>query len=208
MQDLIVLGAGGHGRVVAETASAMLQYDRIFHLDDVVDPRHSKLAILGTLAELNSFDKRDHAVALGIGDNRFRLELADRCRKLGFDMPAIIHPSATVSPTVTIGPGSVIFAGAVIATGSNLGRAVIVNHGSIVDHDCDLADAVHISPGATLAGGVTVGEASWIGVGANVKDNIRVGSDVIAGAGAAVVSNTSDNVVIVGVPARELPSNV
>ena len=207
MRKLIILGAGGHGRVLRETATAANRWASVFHLDDDVASDRSTVDVVGPISELQSFDNQIHDVALGVGNNSFRLELATRCMSLGFAMPPVLHPAATVSPSVKIGAASVIFAGAVVCTGSVIGMAVIVNHGAIVDHDCKLEDGVHISPGVSLAGGVHVGRSSWIGVGVAVRDRVNIGSGVIAGAGAAIVSDVRDGTTVVGVPAREINAN-
>ncbi|AOE84534.1 acetyltransferase [Pseudomonas sp. TCU-HL1] len=203
MNRLALLGASGHGKVVADTAEAC-GWNSIVFFDDAwpASERNGPWPIDGSgadlLRRLSDFD----AVMVSIGNNRIRLAKLESLRKAGARLINLIHPSAVISRYAVLGEGTVVFAGSVVNAFAQIGKGCILNTGCSVDHDCSLADAVHISPGARLAGGVRVGEGSWIGIGASVRQSVCIGSDVVVGAGAAVVADTVDKVTVVGVPAR------
>ncbi len=199
MRGLLVLGAGGHGRVVADAASG--EFDRIAFLDDAGDAQPGHWPVLGPIEELAEHRQAFGAAAVSVGDNRRRLALLDRLAATEFRIVTILHPSAFVSQRARLGAGSVILAQAAVNIGAHIGRGCIVNTGATVDHDCVLGDGVHVSPGAHVAGGVTVGERSWIGIGAVVREGTAIGSDVIVGAGAAVVKDVEAGETVIGVPA-------
>jgi len=210
---ILVFGAGGHGKVVADLArSAGFRFlgfvDRnpekvgiaipggggsVLYCDANLDPA---FAATGAL----SGDRV--AVALGIGDNSARLAYADRYRQC--EMPALVHPRATFSTESTIGAGSVVFANAVVNPGTTIGRACVINSGAIVEHDNLIGDGAHVSPGAVLNGGVHIGALSWIGAQAVVLPGVRIGARVIVGAGAVVLRDVPDDVTVVGNPARPI----
>ena len=204
---LAVLGAGGHGRVVADCA-AVCGWREIVFFDDggraATDPAPWPIAggSADLLAGLAGFD----GIVVGIGANAVRLAWTRRIAEAGGRLASVIHPAASISAFASIAAGSVVLAGAAINIGAVLGMATIVNTQASVDHDCRLADGVHISPGANLAGGVRIGEASWIGVGAAVRDGVAIGAGVVVGAGAVVVKPVADSLTVVGNPARILES--
>lgn len=204
---LAILGASGHGKVIADMA-LLLGYSDVVFFDDVW-PRKSgvgRWSVIGTIETLlTSLDEFD-AVAVGIGDNQIRLEKYAVLTASNAPIVTLIHPAAVVSDFAQIGTGSVICAGAIVNTDAILGAAVIVNTGATVDHDCRLEDAVHIPPGAHLSGNVHVGRCSWIGVGASVKQGIHIGSGVMVGAGAVVIYDIPDGVTVVGNPALPIES--
>jgi sugar O-acyltransferase (sialic acid O-acetyltransferase NeuD family) len=204
MRRLLVLGAGGHGKVVADAASAGRRWAVIEFLDDRY-PEHAVLEdwkVVARSADIAGVIAADDEVIVAIGDNARRLAVIDELLSRGISPATVTHPAAVVSPRASLAPGCVVFAGAVINAGASLGRGCIVNTGAIVDHDCRLDDAVHVAPGAALGGNVRVGRRSWVGIGASVRHGISIGSDTMIGAGAAVVADIGDNVVAVGVPAR------
>lgn len=203
MSSLLIIGGGGHARVLADAALAMRRWESIAFVDD--RPEVSALLSLtrvGTTTDLEHLARNYPAAAVGIGDAGARLELLNRCRELGFALPQIVHPSAVVSQFASLGDGTVVFAQAAVNAGAVLRTGCIVNTGATIDHDCDLGEGVHVCPGAHLAGSVVVGPRAWIGIGANVKQGIRIGSDATVGAGAAVVSNVEARATVVGVPAH------
>ncbi|SDL67252.1 transferase hexapeptide (six repeat-containing protein) [Modicisalibacter muralis] len=202
---LAVFGAGGHGKVVADTALQMGWQEVVFFEDAWPKRSHNGCWLIigdaqALLQRLDDFQ----GVIVGVGNNRIRLAKTRELAAHGARLVSVVHPSAVISPHAVLGRGSVVFAGAVIQVDSQLGEACIVNTRACVDHDCHLADGVHICPGASLAGSVEIGEASWIGIGSSVKQQVRLGSDVIVGAGAAVVCDVLDKQTVVGVPAKSL----
>jgi len=203
-RTLAVLGAGGHGRVVADCAEAA-GWDRIVFCDDNPQAKAAgPWVVAGRKPELLATAATFDGVVAAIGANRSRLRLTRELAQNGARLAAIVHPRATVSSHARIEVGSVVFAGAVVNIGARLGQAVIVNTGATVDHDCVLEDGVHVSPGAHLAGGVMVGRETWVGIGAAVREGIAIGHQVCVGAGAVVVKPVADGLTVVGNPARPL----
>lgn len=196
MKALRIIGAGGHGRVLADIAEGMGYSDIVFL--DANYPELTQSGVWNVIGTPADFD--DSEYALGIGDNQTRMDLLE---SLSFDWATLVHPSATVSAHAKIGKGSVICAGAVIGPFAKLGQGCIVNTGASVDHDCVLSDGVHISPGVRLGGGVFVGARTWIGIGAVVREYKSIGADTMIGAGAAVTRDVSDRARLGGVPAKE-----
>lgn len=200
---LAILGAGGHGRVIADAALAG-DWDEVALFDDGGGRTSGPWEVAGSRADLlgrlGDFD----GVVVGVGAPPARLTLTRELAQAGARLAVVIHPRATVSPHAVIGPGSVVFAGAVVNIGARLGQGVIVNTGATVDHDCVLDDGVHAAPGAHLAGGVTVGAETWIGAGAVVREYTAIGARVMVGAGAVVVKPVADGLTVVGNPARPM----
>jgi len=205
MNRLAILGASGHGKVVADAAECM-GWRSIEFFDDAwpaITTIGNWMVLGGTLELLARVEEFD-GVLVAIGNNDVRQEKLNVLKSLGARLPVLVHPSATVSRYASIGAGSVVFASAVVNAYASVSDGAILNTGCSIDHDCILGSCVHISPGARLAGAVSVGAGSWIGIGACVKQNVRIGSKVMVGAGAAVVGDISDNMTVVGVPARAI----
>lgn len=204
MNGLLIIGAGGHGKVVADTA-LLLGWGNVAFLDDRAATLGLPLGlpVVGMLDELPVQRRAFSYAIVAVGDAKLRLELTDRCRRSGLEVVSIVHPMAFVSRFASIGPGCVAFAQSAINAGANLGTACIVNTGATVDHDCLIGDAVHICPGAHLAGDVRVGDRSWIGIAAAIRQGITIGRDATVGAGAVVVADVADDATVIGVPARQ-----
>ena len=212
MAGLLLLGAGGHARVVAETALASGHFSRIAFLDDRCSgpaqlPDQLGWPVIGPFtAALDPQVRLQFEAALAaIGDAAVRLQWLPRLAAAGYKIPILIHPTAWVSPSSQLGVGSVVSAQAAIQAQAIIGSGAILNTGCAVDHDTQLGNGVHVCPGAHLAGEVQVGNRSWIGIGASVIQQIRIGDDVTVGAGAAVVRDLPNGVTAVGVPAQVLP---
>ena len=214
MSKLLVLGAGGHSKVVAETALASGFATSLAFLDDLttsVTPFPLLLGwpVIGPLSlslQTEVLSQFDSAV-VAIGDADLRLHWIHQLQTAGFCLPVLILPTALVSPSSQLGPASVVFAHAAVQAHVSIGTGAILNTGCSVDHDSQLADGVHLCPGSRLAGEVNVGSRTLIGIGASVIQQVRIGSDVTVGAGAAVVRDVPNNVIAVGVPARVLSSS-
>lgn len=205
-RKLAVVGAGGHGKVVADLAAALGRYREIVFLDDRAQGSIDGFPVIGTTLLLeNSLSPKQYDVAVAVGNNRIRRQIAEKAAALGFSLPVLIHPGAYVSPSATVGQGCVVMAKAVVQADSVLKDGVIVNTAATVDHDCLLDAFVHISPGAHLSGNTHIGEESWIGTGACSRQQIRIGSRATIGAGAVVVRDVSDGITVAGNPAKLLP---
>lgn len=199
MTRIGLIGAGGHGKVVADTARAAGWGDIVFY-DRVWPDRQTngEWPIVG--AEPAEAD--DALLFCAVGNNAVRARLF---MQLGLAAsPVLIHPSAILSPSARFGAGTLIVAGSIVNADAEIGRGVILNTGCSVDHDCAIGDFAHVSPGARLAGGVTVGTRSWIGIGAVVREGVTIGADVVVAAGAAVTKDIPDGARVGGVPAKPI----
>ena len=203
-KKLAILGAGGHGKVVADAAELTNDWDEIVFFDDNYPEKssNSKWPVVGKTESLLNANKEFNGVIVAIGDNFQRLNKMNELEQAGASVVSIVHPSAMISSSATLAPGCVVFAGAVINADAVIGRGCIINSASVVEHDCQLQESVHICPNASLAGNVAVGARSWIGIGSVVKDSISIGCDVTVGAGAVVVNSISSGEMAVGNPAK------
>jgi sugar O-acyltransferase (sialic acid O-acetyltransferase NeuD family) len=202
---LALIGAGEHGKVVAD-AALLAGWEEIVFFDDAW-PGVSSVgpwSVTGNSQCLIENISKYDGVIVAIGENVIRLEKLTLFQELGLPLVTIIHPSSVISQYGRIGKGSVVCAGAVINPFAEIGCGSIINTAATIDHDCKIADGVHVSPGAHLGGGVQVGKSTWIGLGASVKQCIRIGENSIVGMGAVVVRDVPSGVTVVGVPAREM----
>lgn len=196
MRKLSIVGASGHGKVVADIA-LRLGYNEIQFFDDDENVKECLgFPVVGKTAEAMCIDG-DKIVAIGNATVRERIQ-----NKLT-GVIALIHPNAIIGRGVTIDDGSVVMAGAVINAGATIGKGAIVNTGAIVDHDSKIGDFVHVAIGTHIAGTVKVGNRTWIGAGATIINNLNICGDCMIGAGAVVVNNIEKPGTYVGVPAKE-----
>lgn len=205
MKRLAILGASGHGKVVADTAECC-GWQVIEFFDDAW-PQVSSIGVwpvVGNTRDLLGRVGEFDGVLVAIGNNSVRRRKMDELKASGAQLPVLMHPSSIISRYAKIGSGTVVFASAVVNAYAIVGEGAILNTGCSIDHDCVLGACVHVSPGARLAGSVTVGDGSWIGIGACVRQVLSIGSNVMVGAGAAVICDISDNMTVAGVPARAI----
>lgn len=203
-RKLLIIGASGHGKVVADIAMKMNQWDEIAFLDDdeSIDSIMG-LSIIDTSKNMQLYIK-EYEVFVAIGDNQIRKKVYEQLIVLDATIPNLIHPNAVIGRNVYIDIGTVIMAGVVINSGTKISKGCIINTGATVDHDNDIADFVHISPGAHLAGTVSVGEGTWLGIGSIINNNINITNRCIVGAGAIVVSEITETGTYVGIPAKRI----
>ena len=198
MNRLIIIGASGHGKVVADIAVLNGYTDIVFLDDDESVKECAGWPVIGKSTEAP--DDGDIFVAVGNAETRKKLME----HYAGRNLPILVHPNAVVAKDVKIGEGSVVMAGAVINPGAKLGKGVIVNTNSSIDHDCNIGDYVHIAVGTHLSGTVVVGDMSWIGAGATVSNNVNICSNATIGAGAVVIHNIEEEGTYIGVPAKKM----
>jgi sugar O-acyltransferase (sialic acid O-acetyltransferase NeuD family) len=203
MKTCAILGASGHGKVVAEIAE-LSGYKKIIFFDDrwpnLKSIEHWNVS--GNTIALLATAKEYDVVVVAIGNNATRYAKQLELSAGGANFRVLAHPSALISKYAKIKLGTVVMANAVVNPFSNIGSSCIINSGCIIEHDCKLADGVHISPNASLAGGVKVGKNTWVGLGANVKQLVQIGSNSTIGAGSTVLYNIPSDVTAVGSPAR------
>jgi sugar O-acyltransferase (sialic acid O-acetyltransferase NeuD family) len=194
---VLVIGAGGHGKVVIGTLQAAG-----FTIASVFDDDQKKWGseILGVRVNgpVSDAPKFGSAAVIGLGLNRERQRIST---VLDLIWVTAIHPRAWVHPSTVLGDGTVVFAGATVQPDTVIGRHSIVNTGATIDHDCAIGDFAHIAPGASLAGGVHLGTGAFMGTGSCAIPGVRIGEWTTVGAGAAVVRNLPSGVVAVGLPA-------
>lgn len=203
MPRLIVWGAGGHGKVVIETASAVGRYDSILVVDDDAAKRGGRVlgyVVAGPIADIPRHP--DDEVFLALGDNRTRATAYDWCKAAGFTLATLLHPRAVISPSAAVQEGTLVMPLSVVNAEARIGRNCIINTGAVVEHDCLVGDHVHLSPGVKIGGNATIDAFAHVGIGAVVLPGISVGAGTTVGAGAVVVTNLPANIVAAGVPAR------
>jgi acetyltransferase EpsM len=204
----IIVGCGGHGRVVLDIMMRAQQFDVVGFVDSnpaTHGRRVDGLKVLGDLEVLPDLHRQGtHCAIVAIGDNGTRRAFADQIEGMGFELINAIHPSANLAHNVTVGRKVGIAAGALVCAHCQIGDSVILNTGCIVDHESMIGTAAHICPGARLAGRVTVQAGAFVGIGATILQTLRIGCEAIIGGGAVVIRDVEDMSTVVGVPARTL----
>jgi sugar O-acyltransferase (sialic acid O-acetyltransferase NeuD family) len=203
---LVIWGAAGHAKVVADVVRTSSDFELVGLIDDTAPQRrgalHYGIPILGGREVLDGLLANGTRLMFGFGDNAARLHIGAEMATRGFVFPTLVHPASIVSPSARIGAGSFVAAGAIVNADARVGEQVIVNCGAIVEHDNEVGDGVHLSPRACLSGWVRVGRGSWIGSGSVVRDRITIGARCVVGVGSVVVADIPDAVVAYGCPAR------
>ena len=202
--SLIIIGASGHGKVVADIAMKMNKWKNISFLDDNLSLKTIMgIPVIGSSANVVEHQKNsDFFVA--IGNNSTRERIQEGLLAQGTSIVSLVHPSAIIGTDVNVGIGTAIMAGVVINSSSVVGKGCIINSNSGLDHDNNIGDYVHISPRTHLAGTVKVGKGSWLGIGSVVSNNINICSGCKIGAGAVVVKDITESGTYVGVPVRRI----
>ncbi|MCC7350071.1 MAG: acetyltransferase [Phycisphaerales bacterium] len=206
--NTVIIGAGGHGRVVLDILRAAGQCQPIGFLDSdpsLAGTQIMGLDVLGDVSVLPTLRRQNisHAI-VAVGDNRTRLAMAQLLSDQGFELINAIHPLSHVCPDVRVGCNVVVAAGAIVCTQATLGDSAIINTGAIVDHECQIGQGAHIAPGAILAGRVMVQQGAFVGLGARIIQCLTVGPFATVGAGAVVLKDVPNDSTVVGVPARQI----
>jgi sugar O-acyltransferase (sialic acid O-acetyltransferase NeuD family) len=201
---LIIIGAGGHGKVVADIAIKMSDWRSVSFLDDneLIDSSIG-IKVIGKIEDAANY-KHEADFFVAIGNNAKRAVLLEDMLEQGFSMVSLIHPNSIIATDVKIDVGTAIMAGVVVNSSTKIGKGCILNTQCNVDHDNVIEDFVHISPGVNLAGTVFVGKASWIGIGSTVSNNVKIISGCIIGAGALVIQDIMEPGTYVGVPVQKI----
>lgn len=193
MQDIVIIGAGGHAKVVSDIITA--NGDNVLgYLDDSI-----KDNTLGVIDDFTKYiDKAKFVIAIGNSEVREKLSKELNCK-----WHTAIHPSAVISSSAKIEEGTVVMPNAVINAGATIGKHCIINTGAIVEHDNRIGNYCHVSVGSRLGGTVSVGNNVWLGIGSTIINNITIADDVYIGAGAVVVCDLLEAGTYIGVPAKK-----
>ena len=199
MNRLVIIGAGGHGKGIADSALKN-GYETICFIDDSEVGDVIGFPIIGTSDDIENLNDGKTDFIIGIGVNAIRKSIAEQHN---VNWVSVVHPSAQIAFDAKIGKGSVVMANAVVNVSAMVGEHCIVNTGAIVEHDNVIENYVHISPNVALGGTVRIGSLTHVGIGATVKNNTEICSDCTIGAGAVVVKNIKEAGTYVGVPIRK-----
>lgn len=203
MKRLIIIGAGGHGKVCANIAYDMKKWDTIEFLDDGY-PEKLKVLNFDVIGNLESVDKlsNDYDYFVAVGDNYLRRKILTCLMELNKNIATIIHPTVTIGLKCDVGIGTSVHQNVVINTDSKVGKGCIINTSTIIEHENVIEDFVHLSPNVTLGGQVVVRECSWIGIGSVVKNNVYITKQVVVGAGSLVLKSIKTSGMYFGSPVR------
>ncbi|MDP2939777.1 MAG: acetyltransferase [Candidatus Omnitrophota bacterium] len=214
MKKIILLGGGGHCKVVIE---AILSQKK-FKIAGIIDKKKNigkkilGFSIIGEDNDVEDYFKKgvkNCFIAVGsIGNTNLRINLFNLAKNFGFKFPNVIHPGALISKFAKVGEGNYIAPGVIINAGVIIRNNCIINTATTIDHDCQIGDFVHIAPGVTISGGVKVGQSTHIGTGSSVIQSIKIGKNTIIGAGSMVTNDIDNNIIAYGNPCRKVKENV
>lgn len=207
MQNIIVYGAGGHGKVIVDAIEQEGTYNVLGFLDDSAKSDCYGYPILGGKEYLDQIKTENLFAIVAIGNPSARKEVIEMLTDAGCTLATVIHPTAYVARSAILKAGVVVLPQAVIGVDTTVGKGCIINTAATIDHDCTLEEYVHIAPGAHLAGNIHVRHATHIGIGSSVKEGVSIGADCMVGAGSVVVHDIEDNSVAYGSPAERVRSN-
>ena len=210
MKNLIILGSGGHSKVVGETALENKNINEIAYLDDKFSKKNFfqnnsyNNKVIGKIDDIftSSIRNKYELGFVAIGDNLLRKTLFEKLINLGYTCPNLINSKASVSPTALVKQGVAILANAVIQPEVQIGLGTIINTSAIVDHESLISEYTHICPGVNIAGQVKIGSNCFVGIGSSIIQNITIGNNVIIGAGSLVINDIPSNSKAYGVPAK------
>lgn len=206
---ILVLGAGGHGRVVLDILMHRPEFEIVGFLDnnpDIHGRRVDGTPVLGGIDDLSRVagEQAIDGVVIAIGDNGVRRGFARQIQQAGIELVRAVHPAASIASTATLGRNTVVAAGVVLCANCQVGDSVILNTGCIVDHQSMVGEGVHICPGVRIGARVKIESGAFIGVGATIVPNVTIGCEAVVGAGAVVIESVPPMATVVGVPARTI----
>lgn len=199
-RQLVIIGASGHGKVIADIAKKLDYNEIVFLDDDTTLVECNGYRVVGTTKDVKSYKSYEFVVA--IGNAEIRKKIQNQLSNENITIATLVHPNAVIGENVVLGEGTVVMAGAVVNPCVTIGNGCIINTCTSVDHDCVIGDFAHISVGAHIAGTVTIGECTWIGAGATIINNLNICGSCMIGAGAVIINNIDEPGTYVGVPAR------
>lgn len=204
-KTLYIIGAGGHGCVIADIAQ-LRGYLNIYFIDDEKTGNHGHYEIVGRISDIKKiqYEHPEASFFVAIGNNEVRERISNELKDMDIRQPKLIHPRSVIDATAHIDEGTVIMANAVVNANAIIGRGCIINTASTIDHDCILGDFVHVSPGVHVAGTVHIGDKTWVGIGSSIINNINICSEVIIGGGTTVIGDINNSGKYAGTPARRI----
>jgi len=207
MKKIVLLGAGGHCKVIIDIIRSKNEYEIIgITSKDKAESKIYDIPVIGNDDLLKSCFASGVKYAFitlgGLGNIQVRNKLFDMAKEIGFKIPILIHDQTVVSPHASIGEGTCVMPGVIINSGTSIGKNCIINSGAVIEHECVIGDNIHISPNVSIAGGVKIGNNTHIGIGSTIIQSLCIGSNVTIGAGAVVINNIKSDVVAVGIPAK------
>lgn len=204
---IIVLGAGGHARVLADALRPLAVFGFVDANPEKHGLRIGGAIVLGDDQIVLSYAPETLELVNGLGsisDTALRMALFVHFKKAGYVFRDVIHRSAVIASDVIWGEGVQIMAGAILQPGVVIGQNTVVNTGAVVDHDCYIGSHVHIAPGAVLSGGLQIADAAHVGTGATIVQGVSIGANSVVAAGAVVIRDVPAGTTVMGVPAREV----
>lgn len=205
---LIILGSGGHSKVVIDIVKQNSEYEIEGLIDNNVGDEILGIPVIGNDDDLiKIFESGIKNAFVAIGSNNVRKKLLIKLKNLGFNLINVISMNSIISETVNLGSGILIMPGAIINSSSQINDGCIINTNSSVDHDCIVGEYTHIAPGCTIAGSVKIGKKCFLGVGTKVIDGIEIQDETIIGAGATIVKSMEGHSTIVGTPGKIIKRN-
>lgn len=203
MANLLILGAGGHGKVIAETAMLCKSFENISFLDDRAELKSViSVNVIGRFDDYIKLKQGYDYAFVALGNNQLRKLWIEKLLDFGYKIATIIHPMSSVSDYAKIGYGSCVLSGAVVGPVCDIGIGCIINNNSNIPHDCSIGDYNHISCGAVLGGGVSTKNGTLIGLNSTIINQINIGQNCVIAAGSVVVCDFPDNVLVAGIPAQ------
>lgn len=206
-KNILIIGAGGHSKVVYDLIKSTNEYNDVEFLDDKLESikfDSNYKAVLGKidLIKNNEIKQKFNYAFVGLGDSHLRSKIGKRLLDNGFILPNLKHPKAYIAKSAKLGIGNIFLVNSIIQAEVVINDFVIINNAASVDHDCEIGEAVHICPGVNIAGGVKIAKNTFIGLGSNIINNINIGENVIIGAGSLVINDIEKNSKVFGSPAK------
>lgn len=203
MGNLLILGAGGHGKVVADIANLLGRWEKICFLDDnvMLNSEINGYNVIGDFSNVATLSGSFQDAFVAIGSNKARLNWQKSLKEYGYTIPSIVHPSSYVGSHSEVGEGTIIKPHASIDTSVYIGNGCIINSNTSIGHDSIIGDGIHMSPGARVGGMSRIGTGSWLCMNSTVSNNLNIGEFTVVAAGSVVLRDLPSKVMAAGIPA-------